>query len=162
MKILMAYYSRSGHTRTAAEKVRDFLGELTVTLWEIPEEGSRHGARGWIRSCLEGIRRKTSTITTPPFRTGDFDLVILGTPVWANSPASAVRAFCKAEAASFRKVAFLGTHGGGGTAKTFAQLRELCDREPTATLSLRDRDIRSGNEEVFIAPCQTFARKLLD
>lgn len=161
MKILIAYYTRSGHTRTAAEKVRSCLGGLNVTLWEIPEEGCRRGARGWIRSCLEGIRKKSSSIAASPFRAGDFDLVVLGTPVWANSPASAVRAFCSSEAAAFRQVAFIGTHGGGGTSKTFAQLVELCGKEPVATLSLRDKDIREGREEDFNGACQSFAGKII-
>ena len=161
MKILIAYYSRSGNTRAAAEKIRSFLGELSVSLWEIPEEGSRRGARGLIRSCLEGIRKKTSTIMPPPFRVRDFDLVVLGTPVWANSPASAVRAFCQAESGEFRKVAFLGTHGGGGTAKTFAQLTELCGREPVATLTLRDKVIRETSVEDFSEPCRSFGANLI-
>jgi flavodoxin len=158
LKILVAYYSRSGNTRAAVEKVRSFLNEPAVTLWEIPEEGTRDGAVGWVRSCLEGIRKKTSTIAPPPFRVGDFDLVVLGTPVWANSPASAIRAFCRAGAGDFRKVAFLGTHGGGGTGKAFAQMTELCGMEPVATLTLRDKVIREAGGE---KACRAFAADLL-
>lgn len=160
MKILIAYYSRTGNTRATVEKVSSFLGELSVTKWEIPEKGSRKGMRGWLKSCLEGARRRESSISPPPFEVRDFDLVILGTPVWANSPASAVRAFCRTHGKEFRKVAFLGTHGGGGTAKTFTQLAELCGKKPLATLSLRDKAIKEDDREGFDVPCEAFAQSI--
>lgn len=158
MKILIAYYSRTGNTRATVEKVSSFLGELSVTKWEIPEKTSRKGIRGWMRSCLEGIRKRESSILPPPFHVGDFDLVILGTPVWANSPASAVRTFCRTHGKHFRKVAFLGTHGGGGMEKTFANLETHCGQHPIAVLSIRDRAVKAGDPDGFVTPCETFAR----
>lgn len=160
MKILIAYYSRTGNTRTAVEKISALLGGTSVTKWEIPEKGSRRGMRGWLRSCLEGLRKRESFISPPPFRVGDFDLVILGTPVWANSPASAMRSFCGSHGKHFRRVAFLGTHGGGGTVKTFDQLSLLCGQKPLATLSLRDRTVRKGDPESLDSSCEVFASTL--
>lgn len=160
MKILIAYYSRTGNTRAAIEKVSSFLGELSVTKWEITEKASREGILGWIGACMAGVRNKESVIPEPPFQVGDFDLVILGTPVWANSPASAVRTFCRTHGKYFRQVAFLGTHGGGGATKTFNYLRELCGQKPISTLSLRDRAIKGEDREDFVAPCETFALTL--
>ena len=93
-KILCVYYSRSGKTKAVMEEIAQ---ELEAELVEIHDRVDRNGMRGWLRCGLDAMRRTTQPLE--PFHTeralSDYQLVILGTPVWAGRCSSVMRGFLK-------------------------------------------------------------------
>ncbi|MGZ4941648.1 MAG: flavodoxin family protein [Halobacteriota archaeon] len=76
-----------------------------------------------------------------------YDLVILGTPIWAYALSSAVRTFITTNKSKFKQVAFFCTQGTQGSTErqqVFAEMEALCDRHPVNTLALNNTEVERG------------------
>jgi hypothetical protein len=71
----------------------------------------------------------------------DYDIVVLGTPVWAGNMSSPLRSYVAAHKAQMKRVAFFCTQGGSGAEKVFRDLAQLCGQSPLATLAVNDREL---------------------
>ena len=109
-KILCVYYSRTGKTKRTMEKVAQALG---AELLEITDGVNRKGAIGCARSCLDAVRKATRFLDD--FRTehklGEYDAVVIGTPIWAGRCSSIVREFLKKYGRDCKQVAYVVTRG---------------------------------------------------
>ena len=106
--ILCMYYSRTGATRQAMTEIAQ---ALDAELVELTDGVDRSGARGYLRSGMDAMRR--ATLPLAPYETerplSDYRLVILGTPVWAGRCASPVRALLKRRGLELHRVAYVVT-----------------------------------------------------
>lgn len=148
LKALVVYYSRSGTTRTLATAIAQTLG---CDLEEIRDTSRRSGALGYVRSLIEAFRRQPSAIEPAAHDPGSYDLVIVGTPVWAGSMSSPVRSYLMANKARLREAAFFCTLGGRGSESAFAQMQELAGRAPRALCAVAASDVRSGRYAAEVA-----------
>lgn len=130
-RTLVAYYSMSGHTRQVADEIRDVTG---AELEEISEPHPRRGVGGLIRALFDSIARRTPTITSASHDPADYDLLVLGGPVWAGRMAAPVRTYAKRYGTRAPRVAFFCTEGGNGAETAFSDLQGLCRHPPEATL----------------------------
>src|ERR1035441_4643109 len=106
-RILIVYYSRTGTTRQLAQAL---AAALQCDTEEIVETKSRSGILGYLRSVIEARRQRPSdTMVTAIKDPSLYDLVILGTPVWAWSASSPIRAYMMANRTRFAAVAFFCT-----------------------------------------------------
>lgn len=133
-RILIVYYSRSGTTRRLAQALS---AALQCDTEELVETRSRSGVLGYLRSAMESRRQHPSTSLVKATKDPSlYDLIVLGTPVWAWSVASPVRAYMMANRPAFAAVAFFCTCGGSGSDAVFAQMRQLAGKAPLACLVL--------------------------
>lgn len=140
-KTLVVFYSRSGTTRRIAEALS---ATLKCDLEEITEPRPRTGFPGYIRSLLEAGRKRPSTILPKKHEVSSYDLVVIGTPVWAWSLSSPVRAYLMATASQLPKVAFFCSLGGSGSESAFAQMTAIVGKEPCAVCAITQREALSG------------------
>ena len=72
-----------------------------------------------------------------------YDVVYLGTPVWASKSATPPIAYIKQNEGKFKNVKFFATSaGGGGFDSTFLQLEKFTNVKPQATLGLTSKDVK--------------------
>ncbi len=142
VKALVVCYSRTGTTRKVARMI---AGELGCELEEIVDRVERGGVLGWVRAGRDAARRKGTRIEEPAHDPADYELVVVGTPVWAWTMSCAVRTYLRAVRDRLAAVAFFCTTGRTGIEGTFAQMQALCGREPVATLGLRMKDVMKGD-----------------
>ena len=145
MKVLIAYFTRTGVTRQVAEVLRETLSASDteeVVSTEIVDRRNWSGPVGFIRALWASLRRKATTIEPLPVRVEDFDLVVVGTPVWADSVTPAARTFCAGQGRKARRIALFCTMRSSGAEKTLATLAQLCEKEPAATLALTTRQVK--------------------
>ena len=140
MKILVAYYSRTGHTRRLAELL---AGRIGATLCPITERRSRSGPFAYPRSVLEAVLGLEVAIDPVSVDLLQFDTVLFGTPVWCWHLSPAVRSFANRNWAATRRCAFFCTMGASGAEGTFADLERCLGRGPAATLALTERELAS-------------------
>jgi len=140
-RILIVYYSRSGYTKRAAEALAE---RLDASLLLIEEQRSRRGVFGYLRSAWEALRRIDADIALPAVNLADFDLVLIGTPVWASRPSSPARTFAGRHRGRIKRAALFCTLGGSGAEAALAALQQVLGRAPLATLALTDRELDSG------------------
>lgn len=114
MKTAIVYYSMSGNTRYAAERIAQTIGADLIPLVPTkayPDSGFKKFFWGG-KSALMGDKPALEPYAFDP---NAYDLVILGTPVWAGTIAPPLRTFIAENAASLRdkKVAVFACCSGG-------------------------------------------------
>jgi len=146
-KSLIVYYSRSGRTRKVAEEIANEVG---CDVDEIRELRSRRGVFGYFRSAREALRETLVEIEEPSRDLDGYDLVILGTPVWASNISSPLRSYVTRFRSQFTHIAFFCTQGGRGSDKVFSRLEALTGKTPLATLVVPQGEVgsRSMKEKV--------------
>jgi flavodoxin len=137
-KILVVYYSRTGHARRIAQELAARCG---ADLEGIHDPTKRAGVFGFLRCAIEAIREKLAPIAPATTDVGSYDLVVLGTPVWASHVSSPMRSFVRAHTAELKRIAVFCTQGGNGGPKVLAEIAALCGKEAVATLVLNEADI---------------------
>jgi hypothetical protein len=142
-KILVVFYSRSGTTRRIAMALSATLGG---SVEEILEGRGRDGFLGYWRSIIEARRRHLPNIQRAKNDPSSFDLVVIGTPVWAWSVSSPVRAYLTANKDRLPAVAFFRTLGGKGSETAFAQMQSIIGKPPRATCAITAREVATGGE----------------
>lgn len=157
MKILVVYYSLSGHTRRVAERLARLLDASAVA---ITEPAPRRGLLGYGRSLLEAVRGRDAAIDPLPRDPTAYDLVIIGTPVWGWHLSSPVRAWARQWGGRMQQVAFFATMGGSGSDKAFEELRQLVGRKPLAEVALTERECEGLASSAVNARLANFARRL--
>ncbi len=97
-RVLVVYYSRSGTTRKVAQCI---AAALQCDSEEIVEGRSRSGILGYLRSVIEARRQTPARVALPVRDPSTYDVIVVGTPVWAWSVSSPVRAYMVANQAKF-------------------------------------------------------------
>jgi len=104
--ILCIYYSRRGRTKRIMGEI---AAALDAELVEITDGVKRTGVIGFWRSGMDAMRKSTRFLEK--FETKreikDYDLVIVGTPVWAGRCSSITREFLKKYGKDLNRVAYL-------------------------------------------------------
>lgn len=156
-RVLVVYFSRSGTTARLASML---AGMLHADLEAIRESGAdqdaerrgaRQGARGYLRSLIEAVRQRPAAIEPPVHDPAAYDVVIVGSPVWARSVSSPVRAWLVAHRASLKHVAFFCSLGGSGAANALDQMRVLAGKPPVAQCEVTASDLHAGKDLRLIA-----------
>jgi flavodoxin len=156
-KALVVYFSRTGRTRRVAEEI---AARCAADLEGVEDVRSRSGIFGYLRSAREALSGTLVDIRPVTKDAGDYDLVVLGTPVWASHVCSPMRAYLTANRGRLRRVAFFATEGGSGADKVFREMAELCGLQPVASAVFTDREIEaSGHTDKLVAFVRAFARQ---
>ena len=115
MKTAVIYYSLDGNCALVAETIKT---ELNAEVFEIKTTDTKKRT-GFVK-FLWGVSQVVKVMTKnkpelQPFSIdiNAFDLIILGTPVWAGSPVPAMVSFLSKTEITGKKIALFCCHGGG-------------------------------------------------
>lgn len=163
-KVLVAYYSRTGHTKRLAQAI---ASALRAELEEIQDPTDRSGLLGYLRSGVEAYAGVLVPVARPRRDPADYDVVVVGSPVWSMSVSPPVRTYLWHEHGRLPQVAFVATLGGMGAERAFEQMKKVAGRAPIATLAVREsvlehslpRDEVDGFAEAVLAGAQRRPRR---
>jgi len=148
VRILVAFYSRTGNTRKVAEDIsrvfREKFGDQ-VDMEEVQETKDRSGISGYTLAGRDAALKKLATLRPLKYHAADYDLVLIGGPVWAWTICPAVRTYCGREGINVSRLGFFCTMGGSGEKRAFAEMESLCGRVPSAVLGLKEKMIRESS-----------------
>ena len=108
MKSLVVYYSRTGNARFVAETI---AAEIGADVEEVVDLKKRSGALGWLSGGKDARQGKETNISPTTKLPADYELIVVGTPVWAGKPAPAITTYLKKNDVSGKKVAVYFTQG---------------------------------------------------
>ena len=161
MKVLVAYYSRTGNTRRVAEAIAK---SLEAEVEDIRDYENRLGVIGFLRSGYEALRRRPAAIQPVKKNPEEYDVVVIGSPVWARSLSSPVRAYLTMHGHKIKEAALFATYGIS-EGRIFRQMEELLPKKPIAEISIREGEIRSGEYlkkiEKFIGVLKRLGKRTL-
>lgn len=141
MRALEVFYSRTGNTKRIAE---DISKTLNADIEELYDAKGRKGITGWLVSGMDARLKRKANLRKTEKDPSLYDLVILGTPTWANTLSTPIRSYIHQNSNSFQKVAFFVTSGLGSIKSAMGikkDMANLCGKEPIAFLSLGMKDI---------------------
>jgi len=154
MKNLIIYYSRTNTTKKVAEEISKITGWETA---EIIDTKNRSGVSGYFSSGREAMSKKLTELKPLEKNLADYDLIIVGTPIWAWTVSTPVRTFLENNKKDLKKLAFFCTMGGSGDEKAFLEMSSISGLEPVATLSLLTKEVMQTN---FAEQLKTFIAKI--
>ena len=123
LKTIIVYYSLTGNTKFVAEKIAQ---ELDADLCEITDKNFKTGRMLYIKGGMAAMREKLSDIKVEK-SIEYYDLVIVGSPVWAGKIAPPVRTFLVNNNFSDKQLAFFVSIGGDKPQKTFENLKKTTE-----------------------------------
>jgi menaquinone-dependent protoporphyrinogen IX oxidase len=164
-KVLVAFYSSAGTTRKAGQAVAAALG---ADVEDIQEVNPRHldirgpgGLRKLGRIILAGGEvgmGRSAPILPSKYNPAEYDLVVIGTPVWNARLTGPVRAYIQRHKHQFKSVAFFRTGlNPRPSLRCFQQMEQACGQAPKATANFDADKVKAGD---FAAQVQEFMSKL--
>ena len=141
MKTLVTYYSRTGTNRTIAENLAEELG---ADLDEIVDQKNRGGIRGYLGAGAASRGKKLTEITTN-LDPGEYDSVLLGSPIWAGNMNPSLRTYLSKFDLKGKKVAFFFVSGSNDPSKAIGELKTIIPwADYDYTLSLSTKEVKEG------------------
>jgi flavodoxin len=123
MKTAVIYYSYDGNSILVAEALK---GPLEADLFRIETQDEKHrnGLAKYIWGGRQVFSHAKPALKPLAFKPEDYDLIVIGGPVWSGSPAPALVSWLEAAALKDKKIALFLCHGGG-KGKALDQLKAL-------------------------------------
>jgi flavodoxin len=144
MKSLVAYYSRTNITKKLAE---DIAGKINADIEEINPKVNYQGKIGYARGGKDAISEKIIDIDSLNCDPSEYDVVYLGTPVWAGKSSTPILSYIKQNEGKFNNVKFFVTAGGRGFESTFEQM-EKYSKKPLKTLGLTTKEVKKDEYDL--------------
>lgn len=141
MKTLVVYYSRTGNTRRVARRIAE---DLDADREQIEDTKNRDGIMGFLKGGKDSLFRNQTELGELTKDPGDYDLVLVGTPVWAGTVCPAIRTWLGRFCDRLNNMAFFLTTRTSGKEKTFIEMTEVSGAPPHATLALTVSELKSG------------------
>ena len=116
MKTAIVYYSMHGNVRYVSEKVAKELGADLIELVPVKAYPDK-GAMQFIWGGSAVTFKKKPELEPYTFNASDYDLVIIGTPVWASNFTPPLRTFFENNDLTGKKIAVIATSAGGDSSK---------------------------------------------
>jgi len=152
MRILVVFYSRTGNTRHVAEAIAE---SLKADIEEIRDARSRSGVLGFLRSGYEALTGKLAEIQQVAGKPDEYDLVLVGSPVWVGRLSSPMRTYLTLYGRSIKQTAFFCTCKSD-EGRAFKEMEAL-SKKPIATLCIREEEVKSGE---YIRKIEEFIKTL--
>lgn len=112
MKTLVVYYSFEGNTGFIAEQIKTAASADILRL-ELVEDKKRGGLSKYIWGGRQVMAHEKPALKPYDVQIDSYDLIIIGGPVWAGSPAPALGSFLAQTKIENKKVALFCCHAGG-------------------------------------------------
>ena len=153
--ILVVYYSRTGSTRKVAEYITKQLG---ADMEAIIDMKKRSGVGGFVLGGRDALRRKETEISEIKKDPSKYNLVIVGSPIWAGNMPPAIRTYLNKYRANINSVAFFATSGGSSQVKIFEEVKSLLDKELISLMRICTKEIK--DDSVFNAKLSSFIESI--
>lgn len=152
-KVLVVFYSRTGYTAGIAKAIAT---ACEADLEEIEDSRDRSGFFGLVRSAVESRTGKLPPLKESRLDPAAYDLLIIGTPVWAGTLASPVRSYIVRHNERLPpQMAFFCTMAGSLSEQALHALQAATGRTPIATLAVSNNEM---SDKRYIHRLETFIK----
>jgi flavodoxin len=154
VRVLVVYFSRSETTHEVASVI---ARELGADLERITDGTDRSGFRGYMRSGKEASTKALPEISPPKKDPADYELVVIGTPVWAWTMCSPIRTYLTSYKSRISRGAFFCT-ADGRESNTLGNMAELVGKPAEAAMVVYRKEVKKGSFKAktakFVSDCK--------
>lgn len=130
---------------------------LDAEIERIIDTKKRSGIIGWFKSGYDAMKEKLAEIKPLEHNLDQYDLILLGTPVWASKMTPAIRTVLNEQKENLSKIAFFCTAGGEDNAEMFQEMADICGKKPIATLEISRKEIK---KQLYTSKINTFLQEI--
>ncbi|MDD5066289.1 MAG: hypothetical protein PHF84_04520 [bacterium] len=138
-KVLVVFYSRTGNTKRVG---LDLAGKLKADSEELKDMKSRSGITGWLKGGRDALKKKNTEIAKIKKNPSQYDLVIIGTPVWASAMTPAVRTYISQNKDKFKQTAYYITSGNASASAIVPSMEDLSGKKGKAFTGFTTRELK--------------------
>jgi Flavodoxins len=158
MKSLIIYYSLEGNVKLLSEVMAAEIGADVLPI-KLKQEIKADSFMKYIWGGKQVMMKEIPEIEPSTVNPNDYDLIIIGTPVWAFNYAPAIRSFLQSHTITNKKIALFCTHEGGPQ-KTLSNLEaKLPNNEILSTIDFFAP--LKKNREISIEKAKTWVKNLI-
>jgi flavodoxin len=159
MKTLVVYFSLTGSTEFVAKIISE---QLHADLCEVVDKKHKNGKLIYIKGGAASFREKLTKIEVNK-SIENYDLIIVGSPIWAGKITPAIRTFLSQNDFTQKKGAFFVTLGGDKPEKSLENMSRTTGfssivKELAVSNTVEDK---KEVEKMVIDWCQEIRRTLL-
>ena len=160
-KILIVYYSLTGNTQFIAEALRDTIEADILELKPIKELKPGSGTR-FMWGGFQSTMKKKPELMDFDINPLEYDLIILGTPVWAWNISPPMRSFLSKFDFTGKNVALWMCHAGDGVKAMIRFKETLSGANIVENISFQDplKKDSDGNKEKAITWVEGVVKKV--
>ncbi|MDR3291687.1 MAG: flavodoxin [Methanobrevibacter sp.] len=141
MKILIVYYSRTNVTANVVDEVSK---KLNCDIEKINDLSNRSGPLNYLKSGYDAIRKNETKIGSTKKNPSDYDLVIIGTPVWAGTMSSPILTYLNQNIDKIKNLCVIVTFGSSGDESTIRNIEKIINKHSIASLKISRKDFKSS------------------
>jgi flavodoxin len=161
MKTLVVFYSLDGNTKFIAQTIAETVGADLLELKPVRQPASR-GFSKYFWGGRQVMMKETPELLPFDKKPQDYDLLFIGTPVWAWRYTPALATFFSKVPLQGKKIALF-CCSGGGAGKTLEKMKDkLAGNEIVSQMSFiepkRDRPLNAANAQNWAKGLQTLAK----
>jgi flavodoxin len=154
-RVLVVYYSVTGNT---ARVGRDIAKATGGDLESLRDSGHGVGFWAYLKAILDAVRGRSADLGELKFIPHNYDLTIIGTPVWAWNMTPVVRAYLGRYKAQLGNVAFYVTSGDTDASKIVPSMESIVGRRAVAFTGFNARQL--ADHRVYAARLEAFVQSL--
>ncbi len=140
-KVLVVYYSRTGHTQLVAEKLAK---KHDADLERLVDQKKRTGPAGFTAAGKDAVTKKVTVLGRLKHNPKDYDMILIGGPSWFGNVTPAVRTFIMQNDLTGKKIGLFGLCHLTGVEEAIRQAEDLIAEgivNKIPTLPLREREL---------------------
>ncbi|MFC0904698.1 flavodoxin family protein [Clostridium sp. MT-14] len=120
-KILVVYYSLEGNTKLIAEAISKVVSSDILQIKPKKDINPKSKMR-YLIGGKKSITKEKPELLSYDVKAENYDVLFIGTPVWAGNFAPAMRSFFASTNLKHKKIALFSCNGGGN-GKTFENMK---------------------------------------
>lgn len=149
-KVLVVYFSQGENTKRVANDLSLLLNGRVETILPIEGDGGASAA----------AMEKPVAIKPLTVKISDYDLIVVGTPVWAWKMAPPVREFLNTYKSQIKQVAFFTVAGGTKPDKITASMERLSGLKSIAITGINEPELKAEGKNRYETLLYTFGREI--
>lgn len=148
MRTIVVYFSLEGNVKYVADIISDYMKADSLRIEPVKNYPKGNFSKFfWCgKSAVFG---ETPKLAPYKFDKDEYEIIIIGTPVWAGSYAPPVKTFLRENDLSDKKIALFACNSGGAAEKCFSKLKlEMPDSDVIAALTLKEPKVKQLDENI--------------
>ncbi|HSW60620.1 MAG TPA: hypothetical protein VLJ60_07455 [bacterium] len=145
-KVLVVYYSRTGTT----EKIGGLIASaVKADVEKLVDKKDRSGVWGYLVGGKDAGFDNETELGELKYDPGDYDLIIIGTPIWAWNMAPAVRTYITKNKDKMKNVVFFTTSGGTSYEKVVPLMEKHLGKEALFKTGFLEKEVKNDSSEMI-------------
>lgn len=158
-KKLVVFYSLQGNTRFIAEEIKKSTGADLLEL-KLKKDIKTKGFMKYLIGGNQAITNKKPELKPYEVDLGDYETIIIGTPIWAGHFSPAINTFLSENTIKDKKIAAYCCFAGSGSGKAFKMIKQILQYDNKIIGELELQDPLKADKEKTLSKLNSWLEKI--